>query len=167
MTRKDFFETLKDAFHSRPCLVDQRRCWVPGSWSWSLPVMEPGRRGQRRRLGRGGRKVERRGRPAPPRAGTRIRGRLCRGSLPGCVGTDCQSLSSTSLDGILTSDTCEAALLGTGMGMEKVGQLGHIWYVCCLITKSSLDAAITEELAPGLGTCLKQSMKYLLMTTHV
>ena len=75
--------------------------------------------------------------------------------------------NSTSLDGILTSDTCEAALLGTGMGMEKVGQLGHIWYVCCLITKSSLDAAITEELAPGLGTCLKQSMKYLLMTTHV
>ena len=37
------------------------------------------------------------------------------------------SLYCTSLDGILTSDTCEAALFGTGMGMENVGQLGHIW----------------------------------------
>ena len=128
--------------------------------------MEPGRRGQRRRLVRGGRRVERRGRPAPPRAGTRIPGRLCRGSLPGCVGTDCQSLSSTSLDGILTSDTCEAALLGTGMGMEKVGQLGHIWYVCCLITKSSLDAATTEGIAPGLGTCLGKIRIQVLMTSY-
>ena len=34
---------------------------------------------------------------------------------------------SVSLDGTLTSDTCEAALFGTGMGMENVGQLGHIW----------------------------------------
>ena len=38
-----------------------------------------------------------------------------------------------------------------------MGQLGHIWYVCCLITKSSLDAATTEERAPGLGTCAAQN----------
>ena len=45
-----------------------------------------------------------------------------------------------------------------------MGQLGHIWYVCCLITKSSLDAATTEDSAPGFGTCAGQNgTKFLIV----
>ena len=41
--------------------------------------------------------------------------------------------------------------------------MGHIWYVCCLITKSSLDAATTEDSAPGLGTCAGQNRTQFLI----
>ena len=44
-----------------------------------------------------------------------------------------------------------------------MGQLGHIWYVCCLITKSSLDAATTEDSAPGFGTCAGQNKTQFLI----
>ena len=39
--------------------------------------------------------------------------------------------------------------------------------MCCLITKSSLDAATTEGIAPGLGTCLTQITMDPLMTTYL
>ena len=36
--------------------------------------------------------------------------------------------------------------------------------MCCLITKSSLDAATTEDSAPGFGTCVAQNgTKFLII----